>query len=444
MARARRDIPYTDPLTAFAPFKDQPHALLLHGAGAHPQARWSFAAPDPKDPLVIADKRAPDAIMQAMRALLRPYRSVDDAPFTSGFAGFFAYEFGALFEPAMPQRAPDGPFAALARHETIIAFDHHAQRAFVTGPDDRIVDEVAQVVTSAPAAAPAPADGRILAMTPAGTFAAQVDAVRAHIRAGDVFQANISRAATGLLGRGCHPYDFFRRLQTISPAPFSAYLRLPGAAIVSNSPERLARAHVDRDGRLHAQTAPIKGTRPRGADAEEDRRLIQALLASEKERAENLMIVDLMRNDFARVAAAGTVRVPGLFDVETFANVHHLVSRVTATLLPDRDAFDLLRSVFPAGSITGAPKIMAMTIIDALEGAARSANYGGIGWFGDDGAMDLNVSIRTATCEPEGDDWRVSFRVGGGITIDSDPWAEAAETDAKARSLIAAMTGVAR
>ncbi|MFZ4602975.1 MAG: anthranilate synthase component I family protein [Caulobacterales bacterium] len=440
MARTLVPIPYRDPAAAFAPFKDVPLALFLHGDGRGPAGRWSFIAPSPAEALIVDEPMPKEALLAAIRGRLAPRATCEGPPLQAGVAGFFAYEAGGLLEAAAPQRRPDGaPFAALARHDTVAAYDHQTREAFISAPDLGAATDLAAML-SQDASAPHPGGGDA-APEPPDRYLGQVEAVRAAIRRGDVFQANVSRLFAGSLGDGDHPYDLFTRLVASSPAPFSAYLRLPDAAIVSNSPERCVSVRPDAEGRLQALTAPIKGTRPRGASAADDARQIAALLASEKERAENLMIVDLMRNDLGRACAVGSVRVPTLFAVETFANVHHLVSTVCGRVAPDKDAVDLFAAIFPAGSITGAPKIAAMQLIDALEDAARGASYGGIGWFGDDGAMDLNVTIRTAICTREGSDWRVAFRAGGGITIDSAPEEELAETEAKAQRLLAAIRG---
>jgi para-aminobenzoate synthetase component 1 len=212
-----------------------------------------------------------------------------------------------------------------------------------------------------------------LSVSDGQAYEAAVAQVIERIVGGEIFQANIARAWTGRLAAGAHPFDLFARLRADSPAPFSAYLRLPGRALVSNSPERFLKVSArDGGGDLTIETRPIKGTRPRGADQAEDARLMAELSASAKDRAENLMIVDLMRNDLARVSPPGSVAVPELFKVETFANVHHLVSTVTARLAPGLAAPDLLRAAFPPGSITGAPKVQAMKVIAELETAARA------------------------------------------------------------------------
>jgi para-aminobenzoate synthetase component 1 len=257
------------------------------------------------------------------------------------------------------------------------------------------------------------------------------------IAAGEIFQANLARRWVGRLAPDAAPIDLMTRLADASPAPFAAYLRLPDRAIVSNSPERFVRVER-RGGALVAETQPIKGTAPRGASPAEDAALAASLAASAKDRAENLMIVDLMRNDLSRVCEAGHVAAPELFRLASFTNVHHLVSTVTGRLAPGRNASDLLRAAFPPGSITGAPKIQAMKVIAELEGG-RGPFFGSMVWLGDDGTMDSSVLIRTAGFVHDDEGWRVEARAGAGIVADSDPASERAETDAKISALASSL-----
>jgi para-aminobenzoate synthetase component 1 len=259
----------------------------------------------------------------------------------------------------------------------------------------------------------------------------------ARIAAGEIFQANLARSWTGRLVAGRRPFDLFRRLASASVSPFAAYLRLPGLALVSNSPERFLQVTPQGD-ELIAETRPIKGTALRGVTPDEDARLVAELAASEKDRAENLMIVDLMRNDLARVSTPGSVRVPALFAVERFANVSHLVSTVTATLAPGRTAVDLLAAAFPPGSITGAPKVQAMKVIAELE-PPRGPFFGAMFWAGFDGAFDSSVLIRTAAFAERNGGWAFEARAGGGIVADSDPVAERLETEAKIAAVLGAL-----
>jgi len=267
---------------------------------------------------------------------------------------------------------------------------------------------------------------------------AAVAQVVGRIAAGEIFQANIARVWTGRLAAGRRPFDLVARLVSASPAPFAAYLRLPALALVSNSPERFLRV-TPGERALVAETRPIKGTVPRGATPEQDDQLAAALAGSAKDRAENLMIVDLMRNDLARVALPGSVRVPALFAIERFANVSHLVSTVTATLAPGRTALDAFAAAFPPGSITGAPKLQAMKVIAALE-PPRGPFFGSMFWAGFEGALDSSVLIRTAAFVEQSGGWRFEARAGGGIVADSDPAAERRETDAKIAAILAALT----
>jgi para-aminobenzoate synthetase component 1 len=256
-----------------------------------------------------------------------------------------------------------------------------------------------------------------------------VEQVWEYIYAGDIFQANLSqRFEAPLIERG---WTMYRRLRESSPAPFAAFVDFPDAVVLSASPERFLR--VDATGGV--ETRPIKGTRPRGVGPEHDAALGQALLESPKDRAENLMIVDLMRNDLSRVCAPGSVRVAELCALEQYATVQHLVSTIVGRLAPGADALDLLRAAFPGGSITGAPKLRAMEIIAEIERRRRGVYCGSIGYWSVSGALDTSVAIRTAVTRAG----RVYFSAGGGIVADSDPAEEYQETLDKARGLIAAL-----
>ncbi len=255
--------------------------------------------------------------------------------------------------------------------------------------------------------------------------------VREYIVAGDIFQANLSQRFQAPLGEP--PFELYRRLRCRNPAPFSAYLGFDGLEVVSASPERFLRLDENR---RHVETRPIKGTRPRGLGPMHDAALGRALAESEKDRAENVMIVDLLRNDLSRVCRPGTVRVPELFALEHHPTVHHLVSTVVGELDPAADAVDLLRATFPGGSITGAPKVRAMEIIAELEPTRRGVYCGAIGYLSGTGAMDTSIVIRTFLALRG----QVYFQAGGGIVADSDPELEYRETVDKARALIEALS----
>ena len=264
-------------------------------------------------------------------------------------------------------------------------------------------------------------------------YCSAVQKCREHIFAGDVFEVCLThRLEMDLPG---DPWDLFGDLREINPAPFASWLQFPDFQVVSASPERFLSLDEDRI----AESRPIKGTRPRGGGPEEDTRLREELAGSAKDRAENVMIVDLVRNDLGRVAEIGSVSVPELQIIEEYATVFQMVSTVRARLRAGYDAFDLVRACFPGGSMTGAPKIEAMKIIDAIEPVKRGVYSGAIGYFDHDGTMDFSIVIRSIVCK----DGRATFGVGGAVVADSDPEAEYQETLDKARALIAAVRALA-
>jgi para-aminobenzoate synthetase component 1 len=251
--------------------------------------------------------------------------------------------------------------------------------------------------------------------------------VREYIVAGDIFQANLSQRFQAPAPSA--PFDLYGKLRRRNPAPFAAYLGFGDVVVLSASPERFL--SLDENGR-HVETRPIKGTRPRGLGPMHDAALGRALSESDKDRAENVMIVDLLRNDLSRVCRPGTVRVPELFALEQHPTVHHLVSTVVGELEPEADAVALLRAAFPGGSITGAPKVRAMEIIAELEPTRRGVYCGSVGYISTSGAMDTSIVIRTYVAL----NGQVYFQAGGGIVADSDPELEYRETLDKARALI--------
>lgn len=250
-----------------------------------------------------------------------------------------------------------------------------------------------------------------------------------YIFAGDIFQVNLSQRFESEIA--VTPFQLYKRLRTINPAPFAAFLNFEGVAVASSSPERFLR----RSGNV-VETRPIKGTRPRGRTPDEDRYLAQELLSSPKDRAENIMIVDLERNDLGRVCQYGSVHVPELLTIEEYPTVFHLVSTIRGTVPPDKDNVDIVKACFPGGSITGAPKVRAMEIIDELEPTRRSIYTGAIGYLDFGGRMDLNIVIRTFIIKEN----RAYFQAGGGIVADSDPEVEYQETLDKARALMEAVS----
>lgn len=453
-------VPAPDPAETCAQLADLPNRVLLDG-----DAGPAFLCADPWRR--ITDSSADP--LQAVRAALDPYRSAPVPglpPFQGGAAGFVSYEFGGRLE-RLPPPPPDDvglPRVWLGLYDWVIAWNGARSRAWVvsTGMGERgegsreryaqerldallarlrtppvrgARDASATVSPGFPLPCPHPVPELGPAITSASSrngFLQAVTRIREHIAAGDVFQVNLThRLSAPLVGSA---WEFYRRLRRVNPAPCSAFLDGGDWAIASASPERFLR--VTPDGQV--ETRPIKGTRPRGRTWQEDDALAGELCTSEKDRAEHVMIVDLLRNDLSRVCALGTVRVPALCVLESYATVHHLVSTITGRLAAGRDALHLLAAAFPGGSITGAPKIRAMEIIAALEPVARGVYCGAIGYVSATGAMDSSIAIRT--CVVRGG--TVHFGVGGGVVADSDPEAEYRETLDKAWGMVAALPAV--
>ena len=440
-AVALLEAPWREPIAALAAFADEPWAFGLVGRGRG--ARWAYLGHRPDLTLSLApdDPRDAFAALAAIAAPLSP-NLPEGPPFQGGVVGLAAYELGDRVEPLGLARLDDWPDLACARYPAILAFDQERQRAFAVGrgPDDAVARARAEEALGwlRPAA---PGDGGrtdLVADDPAA-YERGVAEIVGRIAAGEIFQANLARRWRGRFAPEAEPFAIFERLNAQSPAPYAAWLRLPDRALASNSPEQFLEATPSPDGLL-ARTRPIKGTAPRGGDQDEDTALAAALAVSPKDRAENLMIVDLMRNDLARVRTPGSVSVSQLCAVETFANVHHLVSTVLGRLAPDRSAVDLFRAAFPPGSITGAPKIQAMRVIAGLE-APRGPFFGSLFRLGFDGGLDSSVLIRTAAFVQEAGGWRAEARAGAGIVADSRPDAERAETETKIAALKAAFAG---
>ena len=458
-----REIAWLEPLTAFEAVRGLPWPVLLDSARVDPRlGRWSYVAADPflrltsKDGRIASSERSftgdPLAVLQ--RALAHYRLDHDPAlpmPFQTGAVGWFGYELAHHLE-RLPHPAADDmafPDLAIGFYDATLAFDLLERRTWILSsgwpegtPEASMhrrkarADQLAIRLSSAAPLAPMEPDLPVMprsSFTRAG-YEAAVRRVVEYILAGDIFQANLSHRFLAELPPGWDAWRLYRRLRRRNPAPFAAYLELGEVTLASASPERFLQLR----GRS-VETRPIKGTRPRGTTPADDVRLGQELLASEKDRAENVMIVDLLRNDLSRVCRDHTVLTPAICALESFATVHHLVSTVTGDLRPGLDAVDLLRATFPGGSITGAPKIRAMEIIAELEPTARGPYCGAIGWLGADGWMDTSITIRTLAIK----DGRVAFQAGGGIVADSDPAAEYEETLDKARALIEALRGEA-
>ncbi|MBI5136434.1 MAG: aminodeoxychorismate synthase, component I [Nitrospirae bacterium] len=368
-------------------------------------------------------------------------------PFFAGLCGVFSYDLARRFERLPALAADDAPVpeADLGWYDTVIAVDHHQARLWVChlpAPAERsahaaprhdrargrIVDLFERLDTPAPGedAPPATAPvGAVAAEMPRAAFLDMVRRAKDYIAAGDIFQANLSQRFAAPLN-GLHPWELYRALAAINPAPFACYLEQDGRHVVSSSPERLVSLRAGL-----VQARPIAGTRPRGADAALDRLSGQELLAHPKERAEHVMLVDLMRNDLGRVCDYGSVRVSEFMTTERYSHVIHIVSNVVGRLGPGMDAPALLKAVFPGGTITGAPKVRCMEIIEELEPVRRGIYTGSAGYLSAAGDMDLNILIRTIHAR----DGMARFQTGAGIVADSDPEAEYEETLHKAAAM---------
>ena len=436
-------------------FRDLPGLVLLESARPGRNARWTYLS---ADPVAVLETPAagPDPFSVARRLVARLDRTavvpVGAPPFLGGLVGFLGYDLGAALErlPAIAREDQDLPPLRLALHDWVIAWDRRTGRAWLGGRAldgdgrglARRLDDVHVRLTTPVRPPDDPAAAGPLTFRSGldrAAYQAGVTRIREDIERGEIYQANLTRRLEAPFDGD--PWGLYRRLRTGDPSLFSAYLDLgPGPltgrprALLSASPEPFL--SVDTDGVV--KTDPIKGTRPRGRDTATDRALARELLASAKDRAENVMIVDVLRNDLGRVCRPGTVRVPRLCRLERTAAVQHLVSTITGVLADGHDGFDLLAASFPGGSITGAPKIRAMEIIEGLEPVRRGPYTGAIGWIGPDGAMQTSIVIRTFVADGR----RLTLHVGGGITWKSDPAAEWAETVTKARGPLGAIGAV--
>jgi para-aminobenzoate synthetase component 1 len=355
-------------------------------------------------------------------------------PFCGGAMGYFAYDLGRRIEhvPEKAEQDADLPDMAIGLYDWAVVVDHHMRRAWLVGQGrsprteeewpalERMFRSAMQ--TRLPRYA---IRGDILCNMTRDRYAQAFRRIQHYFREGDCYQVNLAQRFE-IPVRG-DPWEVYLDMRRHNPAPYAAFMRLPQGAVLSSSPERFLQVSNG-----HVETKPIKGTIRRSKFAYEDKALAAQLLESEKDRAENLMIVDLLRNDLGKNCRVGSVAVPKLFALESFATVHHLVSTVTGTLAEGRHALDLLRECFPGGSITGAPKLRAMEIIEELEPHRRNVYCGAIGYIGFDGNMDTNIAIRTAMTQDD----RYLYWAGGGIVADSALDAEYEESFTKAQGVL--------
>jgi para-aminobenzoate synthetase component 1 len=447
------ELPHWDTVERrFRTIADLPWAAWLDSAAADSPQRFDILVADPFSTLrthgavtTVARRGRPAA--ESRRSPFELVREelgaagegVPGLPFCGGAVGYFGYDLGRRLERIPSLAAADiaMPDMAVGLYDWAVVVDHASSRTWLVGSgrDPRTFAAWQGLVarlSGAPPPEPAPfrVRGRPVANLDRDAYEAAFRAVQEHIRRGDCYQVNLTqRFEAEADGDAWHAY---RRLRAINPAPFAAYLDLPDGKVICSSPERFLRLN---DGRV--ETKPIKGTRPRSRDPVRDRALAEELRTSAKDRAENVMIVDLLRNDLGKCCVPGSVRATSLFDVESFASVHQLVSTVEGQLAPGKHALDLIAACFPGGSITGAPKVAAMKIIEELEPQRRSVYCGSIGYIGFDGNMDTNIAIRTLVQQGR----RVYTWAGGGVVADSNVDAEYQECLDKAAAMLAVMNG---
>jgi anthranilate synthase component 1 len=430
--------------------------LLESVVGGERLARYSFLGRDPVCTLEargaqVFEQDASGAreleagLLDALRARVKPRAAeIPDLPrFTGGAVGFLNYDAARLFE-RLPDRhgAPDALLASFSIYHTLVAFDHVRQRLLLIAlaeAGSRAAFERAEATLDgleadlrrgpAPARVQPPAHSWPEAAFGDGVgFEDNVRRAKELIAAGDIFQVVLSRQRQ--LACAVDHFSIYRALRTVNPSPYMYFLKDGDSAIAGASPEMLVRVEGSR-----VEARPIAGTRPRGASPEADERSGRELLADPKERAEHLMLVDLGRNDLGRVCRFGSVTVPELMTLERYSHVMHIVSSVVGELAPGRDALDALQATFPAGTLSGAPKIRAMEIIDELEPARRGLYGGALGYLDFRGNLDFCIAIRTLVLEAG----RATLQAGAGIVADSDPASERLETEAKAGALLEAL-----
>ncbi len=455
------------PLDAFELFRNKPFTFFLDsGMDAGKLGRYSFIG---NGPFLVLSSHGSEITLtrgtersslsgnpfDVLNHFLEVYRldsCSSPVPFTGGAVGYFSYDLCHFIE-RLPCSAADDlqlPECYFGFYDLVVAFDNLQGRAYIisTGfpelrePErmERANQRLKEVKEKLADVSPSDADRPFtpisspkeqVSLVGGFTHKEYVDAVekcRQYIINGDIFEVNLSQRFETVLS--ITPYELYKRLRQINPAPFACYLSFEEVSVVSASPERFLRLRGD-----WVETRPIKGTRPRGKSLEEDEALANELLSSVKDRAENIMIVDLERNDLGRVCRFGTVKVTELAILEVFPTVFHLSSTVEGQLREGKNGIDLLKATFPGGSITGAPKVRAMEIIDELEPTRRSVYTGNIGYLSFNGDIDLNIAIRTFLVKGN----RAYFQVGGAVVYDSDPEDEYQETLDKARALIDAL-----
>lgn len=442
-------LPYfSDPLATFARLRQRPGAVLLDsGRPVATSGRYDILSSDPLATLeIFANRQAQlssttltlpahlddDSTAQQQWLLEQlPAPALDsDLPFLGGLIGYWSYDLGrqGCSVPSQHPPATQLPLARLGLYDWCITFDHVTRQAWLVASDARRREVLAWLEEAPPAGEPFMLTQPFKAQLNQAEYTERFEAVQRYIRAGDCYQINLAQRFSARYEGD--EWQAYLQLRHATPTPFSGYMAWQGQAVLSLSPERFIQC---RDGRV--ETRPIKGTRPRGDTPAKDQALAEELLDSSKDRAENVMIVDLLRNDLGRVCTPGSIRVPQLCQLESYPNVHHLVSVVQGELAAAHSPLSLLTAAFPGGSITGAPKIRAMQIIDELEPCQRSVYCGSLGYIDTRGSMDTSIAIRTMLA----DHGSLHVWGGGGLVADSQADEEYTETLDKIRHLIGAL-----
>jgi para-aminobenzoate synthetase component 1 len=426
-------LPYqADAAFYYAALDDLPWAVWLDSGG---MARYDILTAAPQLTLVLDDEAKQTDPFEMLRSELgEQVAPIENVPFAGGALGYWGYELARRMY-ALSSVAEDVgllPDMVIGIYDWALVLDHQQRTASLVSHQRfaetaQLLPEILQRLQSKPQLPPDTfrVQGKIISNFTPDSYTAAFAQVQDYLKAGDCYQINLAqRFSAAAAGEALGAY---LKLRSLSPAPYSAFLNFPRIKVLCASPERFLNV---QNGSV--ETKPIKGTRPRGSDEQQDHKLVEELRNHPKDRAENLMIVDLLRNDLGKSCAPGSVRVPKLFEVESYANVHHLVSTVEGKLAEGRDALNILRDCFPGGSVTGAPKLRAMQIIEQLEPHRRGIYCGAIGYIGFDGNMDTNIVIRTLVYNGR----EISCWAGGGIVADSNVSAEYKETLDKASAML--------
>lgn len=419
------------------------YPFLLESVSTSPLARYSLLFAFPQESLRLDDLREEsfcarlDSAWEETASSLPLSAERQALPFCGGWFLYLGYELAGQLEPTLnlPAEATGLPIALAARIPAGIVLDHQNDEVIIFAEESfkaefsSIILDIQTVTTRSPLDKERLGSVALAEDSPE-YFTFGVDRIREYIAAGDVFQVNLSRAWQAELPAEYTPVDLYRLLRKANPAPFACCANFDDFSIISSSPERLVRV---KEGM--AETRPIAGTRPRGDDPELDQALLNELIAHPKERAEHIMLIDLERNDLGRICDYGSVDVDELMVIESYQHVHHIVSNVRGRLQPGTTPGQVIRAVFPGGTITGCPKVRCMEIIAELEQTGRGVYTGSVGYLNHNGDMDLNILIRTMTMQGN----RLTFRTGAGIVMDSVPINELKETRHKARGLLRAI-----